>query len=69
MRHDRRNAGAADRRGQAATGPGGQQQGAGESERERGSAATGADRRARQHSADWLSFKPIQTYSNGSNEI
>jgi hypothetical protein len=33
----------------------------------------GADRWAQQHSAGWLgfklSFKPIQKYSNGSNEI
>jgi hypothetical protein len=33
--------------------------------RERGSAAPDADRRARQHSAAWFGFKPIQTGSNG----
>jgi hypothetical protein len=54
-------------------GPGDQRQGARESEREWGSAAMGADQQARQHSAGRLSFKLsfklIQTYSNGSNEI
>jgi hypothetical protein len=53
----RHGAGAADRRGQAATGPGGQRWGAGESEKERGGAATGADQRDRQHSASRLGFK------------
>jgi hypothetical protein len=68
-----RGVGAADRRGRAAMGPGGQRRGVGESEREWGSAATGANWHARQHSAGRLSFKlgfkQIQTYSNGSNEI
>jgi hypothetical protein len=69
----RHGAGATDRWGWAAMGSGGQWRGAGESERERGGAAAGADRQARQHSAGWLGFKLgfklIQTYSNGSNEI
>jgi hypothetical protein len=71
--HGRRGAGAADRRGRVAAGPGGQRWGTGESEREQGSAMMGADWQARQHSAGRLDFKPgfkpIQKYSNGSNEI
>jgi hypothetical protein len=42
-----------------------QRLGAGGSASEQGSAAWGADRWARQHSARWFGFKPIQIGSNG----
>jgi hypothetical protein len=61
--HGSLDARVADRRGRATSGPGGQRRGVGGSEREQGSVARGADRRAGQHSASRFGSKPIQTES------